>query len=136
VLTSAAVVGDAVSVAVTTAAGKTAEGKLVRKDADLDVALLKTDETLPQPVPLHPRRSAIGDKIFGVGAGGVVSGSVTATRASNGHDQVALDGAAEIGGPVFDASGNVIGLLQANGNYLTIGSAFRALNLGTQLTDE
>jgi S1-C subfamily serine protease len=135
VLTSAAVIGDAVSVVVTTAPGKTAEGRLVRKDADLDVALLKTDGTLPQPVPLHPRRTVIGDKIFGVGAGGVVSGSVTATRASGGHDLVTLAGA-EIGGPVLDVNGNVIGLLQANGNYLSIGSAFRALNLGTQMTDE
>ncbi|MGB8840573.1 MAG: serine protease, partial [Aliidongia sp.] len=135
VLTAASVIGDAVAAVITVSPGKSAEARLVRKDAELDVALLKTDEALPPALPLHPRRVAVGDKIFGVGQGGVVAGSVAATRASGGHDQAALDGA-EPGGPVLDSSGNVIGLLQANGNYLSIGSAFRALNLGTQLTDE
>jgi|GEM_PF-6862543 S1-C subfamily serine protease len=135
VLTTAGVIGDAVSVAVTTSPGKTVEGRLVRKDADVDVALLKVEEALPPALPLHPRRVAIGDKIFGVSLGGIVAGSVTATRLSGGRDRAALEGA-ETGGPVLDASGNVMGLLQAGGNYLSIGSAFRALSLGTQLTDE
>jgi hypothetical protein len=135
VLTAASVIGDAVAAMITVSPGKSAEARLVRKDAELDVALLKTDEALPPALPLHPRRVAVGDKIFGVGQGGVAAGSVAATRSSGGHDQAALDGA-EPGGPVLDSNGNVIGLLQANGNYLSIGSAFRALNLGTQLTDE
>jgi len=135
VLTTASLVGDAASVVVTTAPGKTAEGRLVRKDAELDLALLKVDEALPPAVPLHPRRVAIGDKVFGIGAGGVVAGSVTATKSSGGRDQAKFEGA-ETGGPVLDANGNVIGLLQAGGNYMSIGSVFRALNLGAQLTDE
>ena len=58
-----------------------------------------------------------------------------ATKAAGGHDQVKLDGAA-IGGPVLDAHGNVIGVLQPDGAWTSIGSAFRALNLGTTLSDE
>ncbi|MEA2755390.1 MAG: Trypsin-like peptidase domain [Aliidongia sp.] len=135
VLTTASTVGDAVAAVVMVSPGKAAEARLVRKDAELDVALLKTDETLPPALPLHPRRVAVGDKIFGVGHGGVVAGTIAAIRSSGGHDRVALEGA-EPGGPVLDASGNVIGLLQADGNYLSIGSVFRALNLGAQLTDE
>jgi S1-C subfamily serine protease len=135
VLTAASVIGDAVSVVVTLAPGRTAEGRLVRKDAELDLALLKVDGALPPAVPLHPRRVAVGDKVFAVGAGGVVAGTITTTKAASGHDQAKFEGA-ETGGPVVDANGNVIGLLQAGGNYTSIGSVFRALNMGAQLTDE
>jgi hypothetical protein len=136
VLTTASLVGDAASVVVTVAPGKTEEGRLVRKDAALDIALLKVAAALPAPLPLHPRRVAVGDKVFGVGAGGVVAGAVTETRASGGRDTVKFDGAAEAGGPVLDASGNVIGLLQAGGTYASIGTVFRTLGLGAQLSDE
>jgi S1-C subfamily serine protease len=135
VLTTASLIGDATSVVVVPAPGKTAEGRLVRKDADLDLALLKVDEALPEPLPLHPRRLAVGEKVFAVGTGGVVGGSITAIKATGGHDQAKFEGAS-VGGPVLDASGNVIGVLQANGNFMSIGSVFRALNLGAQLTDE
>ena len=135
VLTTASLIGDATSVVVAPGGGKSAEGRLVRKDAELDLALLKVDEALPEPLPLHPRRLAIGEKVFAVGTAGVVAGSVTAIKATGGHDQAKFEGAS-VGGPVLDASGNVIGVLQASGNFTSIGSVFRALNLGAQLTDE
>lgn len=135
VLTTASLLGDAVSVVVTPQPGQSVEGRLVRKDADADIALLKVDEALPPPLPLQPRRLAVGDKIYGVGRKGVVPGTIASTRASGGSDRVSIDGA-ETGGPVLDANGNVMGLLQADGNYLSIGRAFRVLNLGTQPADE
>jgi S1-C subfamily serine protease len=136
VLTTASLLGDAVSVVVTTAPGKTEEGRLVRKDASVDVALLKVDAPLPAPLPIHPRRVAVGDKVFGVGPGGVVAGTVTGTRGAGGRDSVKFDSAAETGGPVLDASGNVIGLLQPGGSYASVGTVFRTLGLGAQLSDE
>jgi S1-C subfamily serine protease len=135
VLTTASNLGDAVSVTFVPTPGKTAEGRVMRKDADLDLALLKVDEPLPSALPLQPRRVAVGDKVYGVAPSGVVAGTITATKSAGGHDQVKLDGASA-GSPVLDGNGNVIGMLQPNGNWLSIGSVFRALNLGAQLSDE
>jgi S1-C subfamily serine protease len=135
VLTTASSLGNAVSVMITTAPGKTEEGRVLRRDADLDLALLKVDGALPSSLPLHPRRVAVGDKIYGIGAAGVITGSVAGTKAAGGSDLLKLPGAA-IGGPVVDSAGNVIGVLQADGKWTSIGTVFRTLNLGAQLTDE
>ncbi|HVJ51398.1 MAG TPA: serine protease [Aliidongia sp.] len=134
ILTTASSLGDAVSVAVGVS-GKSVEGRVIRKDADLDLALLKVDGPLPAALPLHPRRVSVGDRVEGVSTGGIIIGSIAGTRAAGGTDQVKLPGAAA-GGPVIDSAGNVIGVLHADGTWTSIGSVFRALNLGAQLTDE
>jgi S1-C subfamily serine protease len=135
VLTTASSLGNAVSATLTPTPGKTVEGRVLRRDADLDLALLKIDGSLPSSLPIRPHRVAVGDKVYGIGGGGVVTGAVVGTKAAGGRDQVKLPGAA-IGGPVIDGNGNVVGMLQADGQWVSIGVVFRALNLGAQLSDE
>ncbi len=135
ILTTASSLGDAVSVVIAPAPGKSAEARVLRKDTERDLALLKVEAALPLALPLHPRRVAVGDKVYGLGANGVVAGTVASTRAAGGKDQVKIPGAS-VGGPVVDTAGNVIGVLQADGSWTSIGTVFRTLNLGAQLSDE
>ncbi len=64
-----------------------------------------------------------------------MTGSFTATRASGGRDMVKLEGAIP-GGPVLDPAGNVIGILLPDGGFASVGTVFRALELGSQPSDE
>jgi hypothetical protein len=134
-LGSTALIGEGILETVSLPGGRKATVRVIRKDAETGIVLLRTDETLPLGLPLHPRRVAPGDKVSGVGPSGIVAGDVVATKATGGADKVRLPGA-WVGGPVLDEAGNVIGILQPGGGWLPIGRAFRALELGAQMTDE
>jgi len=126
---------DGVTAAIEAAPGRIVDARVIRRDDELGVALLKTDEALPAGLPIQPRRNAIGDAVFGIGAGGVIKGSVTGTRAAGGSDRVSLD-ASVPGSPVLDSAGNVIGLKLPKDGFVSIGLVFRALQLGVQPSEE
>jgi hypothetical protein len=135
ILTAAAVLGDGFSVAVELGHGQTVDARVIRRDAESGVALIRVDAALPPALPVQPRRNAVGDRIYGVGPGGLVQGTISATRAAGGRDAVKLAGAVP-GGPVIDAAGNVIGVLLPDGGFVSAGTVFRALQMGAQLSDE
>jgi hypothetical protein len=126
---------DGVTAGIELAPGHIVDARVIRRDDELGVALLKTDEALPPGLPIQPRRNAIGDAVFGIGPGGLIKGSVTATRASGGGDRVSLDASLQ-GSPVLDSAGNVIGLKLSKDGFVSIGLVFRALQLGVQPSEE
>ncbi|HLY57778.1 MAG TPA: serine protease [Stellaceae bacterium] len=128
-LTSSAAIGDGLSVGVSLGKGQIVDARVLRRDAAVGVALLRTDANLPAALPLQPRRNTAGDPVWGVGSAGLVKGSFTSAKS------VALPGALA-GGPVLDASGNVIGVLLPDGGFASMGTVFRALQLGAQLSEE
>jgi hypothetical protein len=134
-LTASAAIGDGVTAAVEPVRGQPVDARVLRRDSEAGVALLRIDGKLPAALPLQPRRNAVGDVVYGVGPAGLVKGSIAQTRASGGADRVTLPGALP-GGPVIDASGNVIGVLLPGGGFASIGTVFKALQLGAQLSDE
>ncbi len=134
-LTATATLGNALAVKVSLSAGTETAARVIRQDARSGVALLQVEATLPPALPVQPRRNQTGDTVLGVGPEGVVRGSFTATRAKDGRDAVALPGAIP-GGPVLDPAGNVIGILEPDGGFTSIGIVFRALQLGAQPSED
>jgi hypothetical protein len=126
---------DGVLVPVDLGAAGTLDARVIRRDDEAGVALIRVDGQLPPGLPLQPRRNAVGDVVWGIGPGGLVKGSVLQSRAGGGSDRVRLEGALP-GGPVLDTTGNVIGVLLPQGGYASIGQVFRVLQLGAQPTEE
>jgi len=119
-LTNQHVVGDSKFVKVRTATGREIPGEVLRVDAKRDVALLKTEKTPFEPLPIHFGETHIGEEVYSVGSplGETFSGSMTKGVISGDRDLenlrfiqsdvAVLPGSS--GGPLLDSSGSVIGI--------------------------
>ena len=132
ILTASELATGAGGIAVIMPDGQSTTAQMVRRDESAGVALLRVGDQASGGSPIQPRRNQVGDPVFGPGPSQLTRGSFTATRASGGQDTVALDGVA-VGSPLVDANGNVIGLLLPEKRFLSIGVAFRNLQLGAEL---
>jgi hypothetical protein len=130
VITTAAAVGDAATVAVTDGTGKSIPAQVVRRADAAGLALLKLAGSPASALPILPHRLAVGDKVATLGA----SGSVSGPAGSDGKVAAKLTGASA-GAPVVDSAGNIVGVAESGGSYLPIAAAFRALTLGVTLTE-
>jgi putative serine protease PepD len=129
IVTAAHVVDGASSITVTFQDGTTRKATLLGKDNATDVAVLKVD---PSGLTLHPlalgssANLAVGDSVAAIGdpfnydrsiSTGIVSGLDRTISAPNGFTvahAIQTDAAlnpGNSGGPVFDASGKVIGIV-------------------------
>jgi hypothetical protein len=130
VITTAAAVGGAATVAVTDGTGKSIPAQVVRRADAAGLALLKLAGSPTSALPILPHRLAVGDKVATLGA----SGSVSGPAGSDGKVAAKLTGASA-GAPVVDSAGNIVGVAESGGSYLPIAAAFRALTLGVTLTE-
>ncbi len=119
-LTNAHIVGDATSVNVRFQGGELVEASVLRRDPLHDVALLKVERTGLRPIPIRTGRLKLTEKAYAIGnpqglPQTITDGVVSAYRElpENGQEyiQVAIIiGAGNSGGPLLDASGNVVGI--------------------------
>ena len=117
------------AIMVTLADGTSLPGKLVGRDPESDLAVLKVDRSDLKPVELGDSdRISVGDDVLAIGAPLALSGTVTrgivsalerpiATRDSDGVERyyaaIQTDAAVNrgnSGGPLFDAQGRVVGV--------------------------
>jgi S1-C subfamily serine protease len=120
ILTDAHVVGDAASVRLRWADGKTAVATVLRTSKSRDVALLKADATGYEPLPVRATPPPVGSTVFAIGApegeqfeGTLTRGIVSAVRDMDGLSYIQSDvttGPGGSGGPLLDETGYVVGL--------------------------
>lgn len=120
ILTDAHVVGDAASVRLRWADGKTGVAAVLRTHKGRDVALLKVDAAGYEPLPLRATPPAVGSTVFAIGApegqqfeGTLTRGIVSAVRDMDGLSYIQSDvttGPGGSGGPLLDETGHVVGL--------------------------
>lgn len=124
ILTNQHVVGNAEQVNVRLTAGVEVVGRVLRRDAVRDVALVKVDIARARPLPLSTAAPAMGSEVYAMGsptdpnlAGTLTRGIVSALRMipRGGVELPMIQSDAAIyggnsGGPLMDASGNVIGI--------------------------
>ncbi|MEQ1507886.1 MAG: trypsin-like peptidase domain-containing protein, partial [Myxococcota bacterium] len=121
IVTAAHVVGGAATVTVTLGDGSTLPGKVVRRNADADLALITIQAGVATPcLPIGSARAKVGDELFIVGSAvGVLTHSVTKGIVSGWRevgDWTVLQTDASVnpgnsGGPVVDRSGAVQGIV-------------------------
>jgi S1-C subfamily serine protease len=119
-LTCQHVVGESKFVKVRTATGREIPGEVLRTDVRRDVALIKTAATPFEPLPVRVGENHVGEEVYSVGSplGDAFSGSMTKGVLSGDRDidnvrylqsdVAVLPG--NSGGPLLDASGEVIGI--------------------------
>jgi len=124
ILTNRHVVGDAETVNVRLLAGVEVVGRVLRRHALRDVALIKVDLTRTRPLPLRSTALRIGEEVYAIGAPvetrlaasvtrGIVSALRRELRAGVELGMIQSDAAIQggnSGGPLLDGSGNVIGI--------------------------
>lgn len=120
VLTNRHVVGDARSVRLRLATGREVAGAVVASNARRDVALIRVNETGFTALPLAREELPIGSDVYALGspfterlAATLTRGIVSGYRSINGMRFVQSDVSVQpgnSGGPLTDASGNVVGL--------------------------
>jgi serine protease Do len=124
VVTNNHVIDDASDIQVTLADGSTASARVVGRDTKTDIALLK----IPAPHPLpylafgDSKKAHVGDWVIAVGnpfglggsvSAGIISGSNREINAGPYDDFLQIDAPinpGNSGGPLFDESGQVIGI--------------------------
>ncbi len=124
ILTNQHVVGNAEQVNVRLAAGVEVVGRVLRREAVRDVALVKVDITRARPLPISTTVPGVGNEVYALGspadpnlAGTLTRGIVSALRSFNRggvalpmiQSDTAIYGG-NSGGPLLDASGNAIGI--------------------------
>lgn len=124
ILTNQHVVGDADQITVRLPGGVELPGKVLRRHIGRDVALVKVEVNRIRPLPINRTTPGVGSEVFAIGTpshpslpGSLTRGIVSAMRtvAQAGVDypmiqsDVAIQGG-NSGGPLLDASGNVIGI--------------------------
>jgi serine protease Do len=115
------VVDHALSVQVTTDAGKSYTAKVIGTDPKTDLALIKVDaQSLPY-VSFSDQAPRIGDWVIAIGnpfgLGGTVTAGIVSAQGrdigSGPYDYIQIDASinkGNSGGPAFDTNGNVIGV--------------------------
>jgi serine protease Do len=124
ILTNQHVVGSAEQINVRLASGMELTGRVLRRHAGRDVALVKVDIARVRPLPISRTLPPVGNEVYALGsptdpnlAGSLTRGIVSALRTvpKAGVDypiiqsDVAIHGGSS-GGPLLDPSGNVIGI--------------------------
>lgn len=119
-LTNHHVVGTAHYVKVKLASGRVLVGEVVRDDMHRDVALIRTDSAAVTPLHVTMAEPAVGSDVFAIGsplgqelAGTFTRGVLSGTREHDGLEYLQSDAAVNpgnSGGPLLDASSNVIGM--------------------------
>jgi S1-C subfamily serine protease len=145
ILTNAHVVAGARSIEVGFSDNKTAQAKLVGRDASNDVALLKVNVNKKELHPLtlgNSTKAKVGDSVVAIGnpfgldrtvTTGIVSALQRQLRAPNGftiQNVIQTDAAinpGNSGGPLIDAQGRVIGI---NSQIATAGSGGGNIGIG------
>jgi serine protease Do len=122
VLTNAHVVGKARTVQIVTSLGLEIEGKVLFATKSRDVALIKTLLKIQTPIFINKNLPVISKEVFAVGSPikeklslTVTKGITSAIRKDKASGNLFIQGDVAIspgssGGPLFDSSGNVIGL--------------------------
>lgn len=124
ILTNQHVVGSAEQVNVRLGAGIEVVGRVLRRDAVRDVALVKIEIARARPLPISTTTPAVGSEVYAMGspsdpnlAGTLTRGIVSALRIfpRSGVELPMIQSDAAIyggnsGGPLMDASGNVVGI--------------------------
>jgi S1-C subfamily serine protease len=144
-LTNQHVVGDAAFVRVRLADGRNMVGEVLRRDADRDVALLRTDPVTIDVLPVRADPAKVGEEVYALGSpyGTVLSGTLTrgilsARRILEGSAYLQSDVAinpGNSGGPLVDADGRVLGLARLGSHgqglnmFVPIDEAIARLNL-------
>lgn len=98
--------------------GDRVQGLVVRSDRERDVALVRVQRSGLKALPLRPARPILTEQVFAVGAPQgleqtVTRGIVSAIRTLGNLEWIQSDAAVAAGssgGPLLDASGNVIGI--------------------------
>jgi S1-C subfamily serine protease len=123
VLSCEHVVGEAEQVRVVLASGEARVGRVVRRDRPHDVALIRVAGAAPAVLPVRPGRARVGEEVYAVGAPlrerlrrTLTRGIVSAHRRNplTGLPRLQTDVTVQegsSGGPLVDASGNVLGLI-------------------------
>lgn len=122
VLTNQHVVGSALSVKVDLYDGSTHTGRVLRRDANVDVALLKVDGEIPEVsgLPLcHTNAIRVGEPVVAIGnplslSNTVTQGIVSGFRRSQSRQMIQTDTAVNpgnSGGPLLNQHGAVIGIV-------------------------
>jgi serine protease Do len=151
VITNSHVVGSAESVQIVTSLGLEIEGKVVALNKQRDVALIKIPMRIREPISISLDLPQVGSDIFAVGsplneelALTVTKGISSAVRKDSASGNFFIQGDVAIspgssGGPLFDKSGNVIGIAVAGYSgsnasglnlFIPIEEVFKFLNLG------
>ena len=118
ILTNHHVVRSADVVTVRFSNGERTQGLVIRSDRDRDVALVRVQKPGLKALPIRTSKPVLTEQVFAVGAPQgldqtVTRGIVSAMRALGGSDWIQSDAAVapgSSGGPLLDASGNVIGI--------------------------
>lgn len=124
ILTNQHVVGDAEAVNVRLLGGVEVVGRVLRRHAARDVALVKVELQRTRPLPLRRDLVRVGEEVYALGAprdaefaGSVTRGIVSAIRRElrGGVELGMIQSDAAIqggnsGGPLLDGSGNVVGI--------------------------
>ena len=121
IVTANHIVDGADKVTVKTKEGRSLEARVVRADADFDVALLSTDTALVECLPIAEKSASVGDELYAVGAPGgesfafsVTRGIVSGLRTFEEQRFIQTDASinpGHSGGPMLDSSGKVIGVV-------------------------
>jgi S1-C subfamily serine protease len=144
VLTNYHVVGAATSVNVVFADGEKVRGVVLRRDRARDVALVRVEKKNLRALPLRLGEVTLTEKVYAIGSPfgfsqTISEGIVSAFRKVEGQDMMqatAPISPGNSGGPLVDASGNVIGIStltyrtgQNLNFFIPIGLALTTLNI-------
>lgn len=128
IVTNYHVIHDASSIVVHTTNGKSYEGKLVGSDSQTDLAVLKIDAKNLRPSPVgNSNKLKVGDAAIAIGNPlGSLGGTVTTGIISALNREITIEGETmtllqtdaainpgNSGGGLFDANGNLIGIVNA-----------------------
>lgn len=145
-LTNQHVVGDADTVRVRLFGGTSIRGKVLRRDAARDVALIKVDAEETQPLPLRFEPLAVGEEVYAIGTPArpdltatVTKGIVSAVRRHGPLGLPIIQADVDIhggssGGPLVDRHGNVVGITVA-GFAMGAGKRSSGLNVFIPIAD-
>jgi serine protease Do len=152
-LTNAHVVRGTDRAKVVLAGGLEATGNVLARDPRRDVALLKVDLGKTAPLPLRAVKPEVGAEVYAMGSpfdpslsATLSKGIVSAYRTMDGLDFIQSDVnvmGGSSGGPLLDASGNVIGMTVSGieagdvpmglNYFIPIGDALSALGIGSSV---
>ncbi|NKD77016.1 trypsin-like serine protease [Haematospirillum sp. H1815] len=147
ILTNYHVVEGMDVVRITLNTGRTFSGDIVRYDEARDVALIQVEKAGHLPLPIRQSQARIAEPVYAIGTprsrsmAGTVSRGIISRFGNNTHGLQRIQADADIhgghsGGPLLDASGNVIGISEKPGKassglnfFIPIRDALQCLNL-------
>ncbi len=146
ILTNQHVVGNAEIVRVALPSGKEINGRVIRQHVDRDVALVKIDYKVANPLPIETKGEEVGIDVYAIGSpldkifsSTVSKGILSAYRGNKGNHVIQSDAmihGGSSGGPLLNSKGNVIAITVAKMKtyegvnfFIPISSALDALSI-------